>query len=179
MIRAHIAAMQYGHISAGILSWWGQGTRRIRRIPKILDTTAGSSFRWAIYYEEESIGDPSVPEIRDDLLYLRTAIGSDPSYLRIDGRFVVFVYTDGADGCGMADRWSQANARINVYIVLRVFYRYRECAAQPDGWHQYRRRILPMSRVSTASRSVRVFASKARVTAWRATLSDGGGVSRI
>jgi hypothetical protein len=37
----------------------------------------------------------------------------------------------------MADRWKQANAGINAYIVLKVFSGYRNCSSQPDGWHQY------------------------------------------
>jgi hypothetical protein len=37
----------------------------------------------------------------------------------------------------MASRWSQANAGINAYIVLKVFAGFNTCAAQPAGWHQY------------------------------------------
>ena len=137
LIRQHIAAMQYGHIAAGILSWWGRGTPTDTRIPAILAATAGSSFRWAVYYETESLGDPSVAAIKTDLVYLRDRYSHDPSILRIDGRFVVFVYAEDSDGCGMADRWHEANAGINAYIVLKVFPRYQECSNQPDGWHQY------------------------------------------
>ena len=60
LIQQHIAAMQYGGIQAGISSWWGQGTRSDSRLPTLLATTAGSTFRWSIYYEQESQGDPSV-----------------------------------------------------------------------------------------------------------------------
>ena len=69
-------------------------------------------------------------------MYLRDHYGSDPGFLRIDGRFVVFVYSDGADGCAMADRWKQANT-VNAYLVLKVFGGYTQCASQPAGWHQY------------------------------------------
>ena len=37
----------------------------------------------------------------------------------------------------MADRWLQANAAHDFYIVLKVFTGYQACASQPDGWHQY------------------------------------------
>ena len=77
------------------------------------------------------------PALTSDLTYLRDHYGSDPSFLRIGGRFVVFVYADGTDACAMADRWKQANRRINAYIVLKVFAGYAQCASQPDGWHQY------------------------------------------
>ncbi len=48
----------------------------------------------------------------------------------------MFVYGDANDGCGMADRWKQANTG-NAYIVLKAFNGYRACASQPDAWHQY------------------------------------------
>jgi hypothetical protein len=101
-----------------------------------LASTAGNPFRWSVYYEPESLGDPSVSQITADLTYLRDRYGGDPSYLRIDGRFVVFVYADGADSCGMVDRWTQANT-VNAYLVLKVFGGYQNCARQPAGWHQY------------------------------------------
>ena len=129
--------MQYGGIGAGILSWWGQGSPTDRRVAGILPATAGSPFRWSVYYEPESLGDPSVASLTSDLTYLRDHYGSDPSYLRIGGRFVVFVYADGADACAMADRWKQANSGVNAYLVLKVFAGYGQCASQPDGWHQY------------------------------------------
>jgi hypothetical protein len=76
-----------------------------------------------------------VSEIAADLARLRE-LAADPSYLRVGGRFVVFVYAQGTDGCGMADRWTQANT-VGAYLVLKVFPGYRNCASQPSGWHQY------------------------------------------
>src|SRR2546423_549509 len=62
VIRQHIAAMQYGHIEAGILSWWGQGHHTDNRVGPILAATAGTDFYWALYYERENAGDPTVAE---------------------------------------------------------------------------------------------------------------------
>ncbi len=136
-IQQHIRAMQYGGIKVGIASWWGVGTGSDKRIPTILASTAGTSFRWALYYEQEAQGDPAVAQIASDLRYIRDHYAADPSFFKVGGRFVVFVYTDGADACAMATRWSQANAGINAYIVLKVFSGFKTCAAQPAGWHQY------------------------------------------
>lgn len=136
VIKQQIAAMQYGGIQSGIASWWGQGSRTDGRISALLQAAAGTNFRWSIYYENESQGDPSVTQLTNDLTYLRDKYGNDPSFLRINGRFVVFVYADGADACGMVDRWTQANT-VGAYLVLKVFSGYRNCASQPDGWHQY------------------------------------------
>jgi acid phosphatase type 7 len=134
--RQHIAAMQYGGIQAGIASWWGQGSRTDGRISGLLQAASGTNFRWSIYHENESQGDPSVAQLTSDLTYIRDNYGNDPSFLRVDGRFVVFVYAAGNDACGMADRWKRANT-VDAYLVLKVFPGYRECPSQPDSWHQY------------------------------------------
>ncbi|HLO29461.1 MAG TPA: DNRLRE domain-containing protein [Anaerolineales bacterium] len=136
VIKQQIAAMQYGGIQAGIASWWGQGSKSDSRMPALLQGAAGTSFRWSVYYENESLSDPSVAQLTSDLTYLRDKYGNDPSFLRVNGHFVVFVYADGADACGMADRWKQANT-VGAYVVLKVFSGYRNCTNQPDGWHQY------------------------------------------
>ena len=135
-IANHIDAMQYGGIQAGISSWWGQGSKTDQRLPALLRGADGTGFRWTVYYEPEAQGDPTVAQLQSDLGYLSSHYGSDPSFLRIDGRFVVFVYADGSDACGMASRWAQANT-VNAYIVLKVFSGYKTCADQPAGWHQY------------------------------------------
>jgi len=137
-IQGQIRAMQYGQIQVGISSWWGVGHNTDLRLPLLLNgaTTMGTGFRWATYYEKESLGDPSITEIQNDLTYLRNHYGSDPSYLRIGGRFVVFVYAGSGDGCGMVDRWKAANT-VGAYLVMKVFAGYLSCASQPDGWHQY------------------------------------------
>jgi hypothetical protein len=136
VIQQQIAAMRYGGIQVGIASWWGQGSRTDNRIPALLQAAAGTNFRWSIYHENESEGDPSVEQLTSDLTYLRDKYGNDPSFLRINGRFVVFVYAAGNDACGMADRWKQANT-VGAYVVLKVFSGYSNCASQPDEWHQY------------------------------------------
>ncbi|HMB24234.1 MAG TPA: DNRLRE domain-containing protein, partial [Anaerolineales bacterium] len=136
VVRGQIIAMQYGGIQTGIASWWGQGTREDAKMPALLQAAAATSFRWSVYYENESTGNPSVAQLKSDLTYLRDRYGNDPSFLRINGRFVVFVYADSSDACGMADRWKQANT-VGAYVVLKVFNGYSNCASQPDSWHQY------------------------------------------
>ena len=120
----------------------GAGSRTDQRVATILGATPGSSnpnFRWSIYYENESLGNPTVSDIQNDLQYIQSHYGSDPSFLRVNGKFVVFVYADATDGCGMADRWVQADNGLGhpAYIVLKVFAGYSYCASQPDSWHQY------------------------------------------
>jgi hypothetical protein len=135
VIANHIAAMRYGQIDAGIASWWGQGSTTDQRFPALLAGANGTDFKWTVYYEQEGTSDPSVAQIQSDLTYLRDHYAADPHYLRIGGRFVVFVY-GGGESCATADRWQQANT-VGAYVVLKVFSGYRDCANQPDSWHQY------------------------------------------
>jgi hypothetical protein len=136
ILKQHIAMMQYGNIQAGIASWWGQGSQTDTKIAGLLSAASGTNFRWALYYENESQGDPSVSQIQNDLTYIFNHYGQDPTYLQVNGKFVVFVYSDTNDACGMADRWKQANT-VGAYVVLKVFPGYGSCASQPDSWHQY------------------------------------------
>jgi hypothetical protein len=135
-VKKHIDMMQYGNIQAGIASWWGQGSQTDTKIAGLLSAAAGTNFRWALYYENESQGDPSASQIQSDLTYIRDHYGKDPSFLRVNGKFVVFVYAAPNDVCGMADRWKQGNT-VGAYIVLKVFPGFATCASQPDSWHQY------------------------------------------
>jgi len=132
------------HLEAFISSWWGQGHHTDTAFQYILNRSERSdspypNLRWAIYYENESQGDPTVEQIVSDLQYLADKAFSHVGYLRVNGKPVVFVYANSLDSCGMADRWVQAKAQFGggVYIVLKVFSGYRNCASQPDAWHQY------------------------------------------
>jgi hypothetical protein len=128
--------MQYARLQAGIVSWWGQGTREDKRMPLLMSRAAALHFSWSVYYEQEAYGNPSVAQITKDLLYLKR-YSRQSAWLHIDNKPVIFVYADGSDGCAMASRWSQANRTAGYYVVLKVFGGYRQCADQPQGWHQY------------------------------------------
>jgi hypothetical protein len=135
-VSQQIKAMKYANIRAGIASWWGQGSATDGRISILLDAAARTGFEWALYYEPEGQGDPSPSQIANDLKYIQQRYTRQAGYLRVGGRPVLFAYADSADGCGMAERWKQANT-LGFYVVLKVFSGYRACSNQPDSWHQY------------------------------------------
>ena len=136
VIQQQIKAMQYGGIQAGIASWWGGGSRTDRRISELLDAAETTTFRWALMYEPQGHGDQTAAQISSNLRYIENRYANEASYLRVDGRFVVFVYADARDDCGMAKRWSGARG-IGAYVMLKIFSGYQRCANQPDGWYQY------------------------------------------
>ncbi len=137
VISRQIRAMQYGHIQAGIASWWGVGSRTDRRFPMLLRAAGGTGFKWAIYYEPAGQGAQTVRRIRSDLSYIWRRYARNPNYLHVRGKPVVFVYNTGPNmSCGYANEWRVANAG-RFYVVLKVFHNYRACASQPNSWHQY------------------------------------------
>jgi Glycosyl hydrolase family 99 len=138
VVRDHTDALLYAHLDAGIYSWWGPDgyPPTDLRFWRYLAAARTTPLRWALYYEREGYEDPSTEQIRRNLEYIRDTYASKPAYLKIDGRFVVYVYGDARDGCDMAARWHAANT-VGAYIVLKAFGGFRDCAAQPDAWHQY------------------------------------------
>jgi hypothetical protein len=138
VVRDHTDALRYAHLGAGIYSWWGADgyPPTDLRFWRYLAAARTTPLRWAIYYEREGYGDPSVEQIGADLRYIRDAYAAKPAYLKVDGRFVVYVYGNSSDGCDTAARWRAANT-VGAYIVLKAFAGFRACPAQPDAWHQY------------------------------------------
>jgi hypothetical protein len=135
--------MAEARLEVAIASWWGRTHKTDQAMRFILADAMNRpdnpypNLRWAIYYEKESIGDPSPDELTGDLEYIRDTFASQPAYLRIDGRPVVFVYAAGNDQSGMAARWAEARRRAGFYVVLKVYAGYRNDPNQPDSWHQY------------------------------------------
>jgi hypothetical protein len=137
LIRRQIKAMEYGHLDAGIISWWGIGSLEDRIVPDDLRAARGTPFKWSLYYELQGYENPSVREIERDLAYIKRRYASNASYLKIDDRPVIFVYAEPSDGCAMAERWHRANEDEGFYTVLKVFEGFRSCAGDASAWHQY------------------------------------------
>ena len=139
VVQEQTQAMLYAHFNTGIYSYWRQGgyAPTGERFWRFLAAARTTPLRWALYYEAEGYGNPSVAKIHSDLEAFRDLYAVAPAYLKVDGRFVVFVYGGREDNCSTVERWRAANAGINAYLVLMVFPGYRECAAQPDAWHHY------------------------------------------
>ena len=137
---SHLQSLEYAKFEAGIYSWWGQGHYTDQRFGGMLGATNArhSPIKWAAYHEREGTTDPTADAIGADLDYIKSKYAGDPSYLKVAGKPVIFVYAGGADACPMADRWVQANtAERDFYVVLKVFAGYRSCTSPPQSWHQY------------------------------------------
>jgi hypothetical protein len=145
VVDRHVRALNYANVDVAIASWFGPGSHReSTRIPLLLRRNA-SPLTWALYYECEgnprqgsscrSGGpSPSVEAIRNDLTYA-SQYTSSLSYKRVNGRPLIFVYAVGDSPCELVSRWKQAAP--GWFVVLKLSSGYRDCAQQPDGWHQY------------------------------------------
>jgi len=137
VLAEHVKAFEYGKLRAGIVSWDGPGTLNDERFQKLLDASNRSTVRWALYYEPEVEGDPDVATLQAHIDYVLSRYGGHPNFLRLEGRFVMFVRTDGSDDCATVQKWLEANATGQAFLVPKVFSNYRDCAGQPDSWHQH------------------------------------------
>ena len=142
VIDWHLAWAKYAHLDAYVTSWWGRndsfGTDAA--LPVLLQrTTQGDAYpdlRWSVYYEMESVTDPTPSEIASDLRYLLRRAFNSPAYLRYAGAPVIFVYGAGPD---VSARWQAAKALYGrpLVVVLQVYDGWQQDPNQPDAWHQY------------------------------------------
>ena len=143
VIYWQLRKMAQARIEVAISSWWGQRKETDLAFRKIVTDVMNRpdnpypNLRWAIYYEHESETDPGVAELVSDLNYIKAQYAGEAGYLKVDGRPVVFVYADGNDRSGMADRWAEARLQTGFYVVLKVYQGYAQDAAKVDSWHQY------------------------------------------
>lgn len=134
----HIRQLDWGKFEVAIASWWGPNSHNEQaRVPLALNRTAalGSNLKWALYYEDEGFGNPSLATVRSDLAYIKARYTNHSSYARVAGKPVLFVYNADDTTCAVADKWRQAAPEF--YVVLKVMPGWNSCAAQPQGWHQY------------------------------------------
>jgi hypothetical protein len=134
-----VSEMRYAGLNGAVFSWEGQTDPFSLRLPTELAAAHGTPFKWSVYYELEGQGNPTVAQITSDLNFLYTNYASDPNWLRINNKPVIFVWPDASDGCAMLARWAAANVGHRWYVVQKEFYAqpYRSCANQPDAWHEY------------------------------------------
>lgn len=94
------------------------------------------NIKFAIYYEKEGFKDVPKSEIISDINYIKTKYASNPSYLKINGRAVVFVY-NADSGLSDAQKWSYIRNKTGIYTVLKIFSGYQDHSNLADSWHEY------------------------------------------
>jgi hypothetical protein len=97
VIRRHIAQSKRAGLDFWAVSWWGPGTATDRTLGEaLLAHPDADQLRYAALYESTGrlggFDRPGYGHFRDDVLYLEQRYFSDPRYLKIDGRPVLFIY---------------------------------------------------------------------------------------
>ena len=137
VIEEHIDAMDYAYSDVAIASWWGPGkNKELSRISLLMDKTfaLNSALKWTVFYEEAMFRNITIEKIRSDLNYLQKWFVWHPSWAFLEDKPVIFVYNKA--GCDVNERWMEA-AGADWYVVLKVFKGRKDCAVQPDSYHQY------------------------------------------
>jgi hypothetical protein len=137
VLSQHVEWMQYAGFDAAIASWWGIGHHTDDALTQMLNQNVHNGLKWAIYHEEEARHHLTQNEIRQDLQHVLDTFVSTGNYLHVDGKPVVFVYNAGPTSCDVSNRWTPVAQEMGVYLSLKVFSGFRDCAVQPDTWHQY------------------------------------------
>jgi hypothetical protein len=139
VVDQHIKALDYANVDVAIFSWWGVNQHNeSKRVPMLLNRTvaAGSDLKWAVLYEKEGFGNPTVAQIQSDLAYVKQNYVPHQAYAKINGKPVIYVYNADDNTCEVADRWALATNN-EWYLSLKVVGGYTGCAHQPTTWHQY------------------------------------------
>ncbi|HLK99073.1 MAG TPA: Calx-beta domain-containing protein [Myxococcaceae bacterium] len=140
VVDAHLTALGAAKVRVSIASWSGQGVHQEHtRLPLLLGRTRAlqAPLRWALSYEKEGLGSPSITELQADLDYLWRNYATDPSYAVLEGKPVLFVSTADDTGCEVMDRWAAANGAYGFHLILQAFPGHQECVNQPAGWYPH------------------------------------------
>jgi hypothetical protein len=100
VIKQHIEWAREAGISCFIVSWWGQGSFEDRALFNISRVCENEGFNFTVYIENTSSYNqkpPSINQTIDDLSYLLNKYSNSGSWYRIDGRPVIFVYSQARD----------------------------------------------------------------------------------
>jgi hypothetical protein len=147
VVKQQLNWMKQAGIQFAISSWWGQNSYEDIAFGNILTNVMpavdnpNANLKWTIYYELEGFSDPSLEYLVSDLNYIKTKYTCSPSYMKINGKPVIFVYNAAHayyDPLNDLDRWKQARAQTGFFVVMKVEPLSKGAnPADMDGWHQY------------------------------------------
>lgn len=90
LIEAHIKLAKASGIDGFISSWWGIDTFEDRSLKRIMNIANGLGFSITIYYE--SVREMDQNQVVSELSYVLRNYANEPSFLKIEGRPVIFLY---------------------------------------------------------------------------------------
>ena len=140
LLEAHVLLAKSNGVDGFIVSWWGIGCFEDVCLEKLIRVAEDYGFKIAPYYESYRSQKPlTKDEIVEELSYLVSKYSSSTSFLKVEGRPVIFVYNVEANDRTPAfwqDVWNSLKDRVGEvllvgdtrnFMFLNVF----------DGFHTY------------------------------------------
>ena len=140
VVDAHIAQAKACGITGFVATWWGPGSYTDQALALLLDRADPASFKVSVYWETApGEGQAQIDRAVDDLVYIVSQYGARPSYLRVDGKPVIFFY-GRVRGDVPFEAWpailTRARARAGDFLLVADGYTDPN-ARVFDGVHTY------------------------------------------
>jgi len=139
VIAQHCQWAKQSGVDGFIASWWGHGGFEDKAMPALLDACGATGLKATAYYEV--VPDPPTPATAaTDILRLLKQYAHHPSWLKVEGKPVLFIYSRAVDQLGLTG-WLEVSAKLeNSYpgsVVLIGDKVSRQAALVFDGLHTY------------------------------------------
>jgi len=138
LIGAHMELAKASGIDGFICSWWGIDTFEDRALKEMLKVADSEGFNVTIYYE--TVRDMGRDQIVNELAYVIESYSDEPSFLKIDGRPMIFLYAVSAYGRDVgfwqdvAEGVRESTGADPLFVADTFDSSY---AAAFDGFHTY------------------------------------------
>jgi hypothetical protein len=141
VIETHIILAKHSGVEGFIVSWWGPGSFEDQSLKRIIKVAEKYNFKITIYYESYRPWSPLVSptNIVNELSYVVKEYSTSPSFLKINGKPVIFIYAVEAHNRGPSF-WLQVRKGLEnsvgpVYLIGEL--RSPSYLYVFDGFHTY------------------------------------------
>ncbi len=136
MMAYHILQAKSAGIDAFIMSWWGRGNPTEDNFKILLDQARQAGFKVAIDFELTSPFFKNLDDAVRELQYVQTTHANHPSYLRVDGKPVIFFWRQQLYS---VEQWAAIRNQIDpnrnfIWIAEGIDETYQRVF---DGHHLY------------------------------------------
>lgn len=154
IIEAHISMADMVGIDGFVSSWWGPGTISDEVLGSLLNIAGEIDFKISVYYESrrDMNGQLDLDQIADDLTYILQRYSSRPSFLKIEGTPVIFIYNSEDRGL-TPGFWDTIRTKVEESFGEFVFigdFRSDSFLDVFDGVHIYNELDLENAKKTTA-----------------------------
>jgi hypothetical protein len=173
LIEAHLMLAKAAGLDGFICSWWGIDTFEDTALREILKVSNREGFNVTIYYE--SVRDLNQEQMVKELAYVLSSYSNEPSFLKIDGKPVIFLYAVSAYGRtpefwkGIVEKAENLSGKDVLFLADTFDISYAESF---DGFHTYNPIWISEGRLEDT------YCSEAKVARvlgkfWAATVAPG------